>query len=335
MISIPIYHLMVYNGVFYTDNTNAYIGLALSVGGAIPADYAFMAMSAYFLIRKDSGSNIKRFIMLLLQVIVLFLIKYITLRSLFGYNNTEYFVDFFLMKGAWWYIYPYLCLLITYPLINNMIAGISDRLLCVITLVLGIILLFQGIYNHESFIQDLIAFLFTYVLFAYLNRRGFFDKQINKRLLTVIVIVCEIIMIGASLIVKSGALSIASSRVNEIIRFIIGRYHPLSVLVGYLLFLIFLNVDIGYHMWINRLARVTLYVFLLHDTIMGVFWYFGVCDSKYAGYDTISFVMWMIIYVVTCFLVCSLIKILYDKTLYRLFSKAISKIGNDNGKYSR
>jgi hypothetical protein len=38
MCTIPIYHLMVYNGVYYVDNANGILALIFTVGGAIPAD---------------------------------------------------------------------------------------------------------------------------------------------------------------------------------------------------------------------------------------------------------------------------------------------------------
>ena len=331
MISIPIYHLVVYNGVFYLDNSNAYWSLALTVGGAIPADYAFMAMSVYFLVRKKE-SNIKRFVVLLFQVVCLFAVKYLTLCCLFGFSDRNYYVDIFLMKGAWWYIYPYLVISLIYPFINKFIEIISKRTMYIITVCLGIVICVQAVINSPSFIQDLVAFLFTYMIFACFRENKDFVDRIRKKHVILIIVLCEILMLIMVFAAKSGVTGMTEQASYELIRFVIGRYHPVSIVMGYAMFFLFKNIDIGYNKVINKIASVTFYVFLLHDTIMGIFWYYGKCDSRYGHYTTGEFFLWMLIYVVTCFLLCGVIQFIYENTLLRLYKILIDKLVKANDK---
>ena len=63
MLTIPVYHLMLYNGVFYMDyHKNVAPGLFLSSGGAITADYAFIALTSYFLLESKDRPVIRRFL---------------------------------------------------------------------------------------------------------------------------------------------------------------------------------------------------------------------------------------------------------------------------------
>ena len=51
MLSVVVYHLVLYNGVLATEfNPKTLIGLLATSGGAIVADYAFICLSAYFLL---------------------------------------------------------------------------------------------------------------------------------------------------------------------------------------------------------------------------------------------------------------------------------------------
>lgn len=119
MCAIPAYHLMLYNGVIYVPyHSNTIIGLICSCGFAIAGNYAFLALSVYYLLEAKDKPVIKKFLSVGMQVFLLYLVKVITLRSMFGFHNQKFFVDLFLMHGAWWYIYAYLILMLLYPLLN-------------------------------------------------------------------------------------------------------------------------------------------------------------------------------------------------------------------------
>lgn len=373
MCTIPIYHLMVYNGVYYVNNANGILALIFTVGGAISADYAFVALSSYFMLeRKEENKTmakkgirgflsqpvIKRFLYLVAQVLTLYIVKVVVLRLLFGYNNTEYFVDFFLMKGAWWYIYPYMVLSLIYPILNRFIARLKDNMLGVVTVVLGVIFVLNGVRNNGSFLQDMEAFIFVYFLMAVLKRwdyKYYFGLPTKRKIMGSFAATCYGLMLFATIYVKKIAMSyvalngavengdFATQGIKQTIsdiqdvaitnvtsqgmtNFVIGRYHLLSLLMGIAIFFVFKDIDIGIKPVINKISKTTMYVFLLHDTWMGVFWYFGKCWNDFGEYSTPEFLLWMMIYLVSSFVMAGLCCVIYEKCIKRIWSVLIDKL---------
>ena len=329
MCTIPVYHLMVYNGVLYLDNTNAILALVLSVGGAIPADYAFMAMSAYFFLETKERPVIRRFLLLGAQVLTLYIIKAVTLRSLFGYHNTEYFIDFFLMKGAWWYIYPYLLLSLCYPLLNRAVYGLKKRGLYLLTAALFLVLLWYGISNRNHFAGDLAAFLFTYFFMGCLKRDGYqklLGIRISRKNMAILALFGYALLLLTALAVKMPVFGIQTKVVRKVLQHLIGRYQIVAVFMGYAVFFLFREIPMAYHRIVHTLSGWTMYVFLLHDTWMGVFWYFGVCGNDLGRETPPAFVFWTLCYPLTAFLAAGVVKKAYDMCLAPLWSRAVQKI---------
>ncbi len=64
---------------------------------------------------------------------------------------------------------------------------------------------------------------------------------------------------------------------------------------------------------INAFAKNVFFVFLLHETVMGLFWYVGKINGQYAYYSDQEFILWLIVYVGTCLLFGSLVGVLYRR----------------------
>ncbi len=357
MCAIPLYHLMLYNGVHYVNEPTSIVALVLTVGGAIPADYAFMALSAYFML-ESRYVKLKRFLFLAAQVLTLYIIKVVTLRGLFGYNNTEYFVDFFLMKGAWWYIYPYLVLSLIYPWLNSFIERVGHIITCLITVLFGCLFFYNGILTQTSFIKDMTAFLFIYFFMACMRNsdyKRYLGFKTNKYAMGAIALAAYLIMLGVNLYVKiesmkyvaefgssadgqfamqgviQSARDIFAGNITDmtykgLINYTIGKYHFLSMIMGLAVFFMFRDIDIGSKVWINKLAKTTFYVFLLHDTWMGIFWKLGKCGNDFGYYSMPAFLLWSILYVASAFVVAGMIGLLYDRCIKPLWAIVINRI---------
>ena len=174
MLTIPVYHLMLYNGVFYMDyHKNVAPGLFLSSGGAITADYAFIALTSYFLLETKDRPIIRRFLTFGAQVLTLYVIRFAVIRSLWGFDSGNWFVEDYILGGAWWFVAPYMVMLLLYLWFNQWMEKMSlcwHRVLC---LGLGICFVANGITLRMNFVNDLIAFLFTYVMMGYLRRKNY------------------------------------------------------------------------------------------------------------------------------------------------------------------
>ena len=174
MLTIPVYHLMLYNGVFYMDyHKNVAPGLFLSSGGAITADYAFIALTSYFLLETKDRPIIRRFLTFGAQVLTLYVIRFAVIRSLWGFDSGNWFVEDYILGGAWWFVAPYMVMLLLYPWLNQWMQKMTICWHGVLCLGLGICFVANSITLRMNFVNDLIAFLFTYVTMGYLRRKDY------------------------------------------------------------------------------------------------------------------------------------------------------------------
>ncbi|MCR5545818.1 MAG: acyltransferase family protein [Lachnospiraceae bacterium] len=335
MIAILNYHLMLYNGVWFHEyNTNTLIGIMISVIGAIPADYCFIAMSSYFLLKENEKpcghlfgklpvykKSIHRFWRFLTLCLSMYVIKVLVLRGLFGYNNKEYFVDVFLMKGAWWYVYPYLCLLLAYPYLNKLMQKINSIIHLMLVAFLGLGFIWISYRNETIFVYDLWGFLFDYVLVAYILRKD--GESLSRRFYGVCSGICAGFLLGCCIFVCVPYHNVSLEQGHYVISLLVGRYSFPAVLMGIFTFFFVLKSKIPYKKWINKIASITMFVFLLHDTWMGVFWYLGKCDNQYVYYSTPTFIFWGVMFVATAFLVSGIIGTIYKSKIQPLWEKAI------------
>ena len=81
----------------------------------------------------------------------------------------------------------------------------------------------------------------------------------------------------------------------ELTKRLMGRYSLPAAILGIVLFFAVREIQIQPRLWITVLADTTMYVFLLHDTVMGVFWYFGKCWNDFSYYSREAFCGWMMI----------------------------------------
>ena len=294
MCTIPIYHLMLYNGVLYVDyHANTILGIVFA-SGAIPADYAFMAISAYYLQEKNvtwNQKHIKRILNFTILLAVLYVVRFTVLRGLFGFHNTKYFVDLFLMTGAWWYAWGFAC--------------------------------------------DLIAF--SWVYFA----MGLLRKQSGKKRFGIKVTTSKLFLFSAVLYLCMTLLCIEARIPQsifpvevgmELTKRLMGRYSLPAAILGIVLFFAVREIQIQPRLWITVLADTTMYVFLLHDTVMGVFWYFGKCWNDFSYYSREAFCGWMMIYLAACYLVALLFQKIYQwgqRQCVKKRTDTFERVGNE------
>lgn len=113
---------------------------------------------------------------------------------------------------------------------------------------------------------------------------------------------------------------------NLIVKHLIGKYAPLQFVMGMSVFFFFRDVQMKQSQMINRLAKSVFFVFLLHETVMGVYWYFGKINGQYPYYSVGAFWGWLLLYLLSCLIVGVLAEALYTKYLAPLWRRIIDKI---------
>lgn len=329
MLTIPVYHLMLYNGVFYMDyHKNVAPGLLLSSGGAITADYAFIALTSYFLLETKDRPIIRRFLTFGAQVLTLYVIRFAVIRSLWGFHSGNWFVEDYILGGAWWFVAPYMVMLLLYPWFNQWMEKMTICWHGVLCLGLGICFVANSITLRMNFVNDLIAFLFTYVTMGYLRRKDYqrWILPTKKRWMAGIYLFGFLVTFFVSWYVKMPGVMENDAAANLIVKHLIGKYAPLQFVMGMSVFFFFRDVQMKQSQMINRLAKSVFFVFLLHETVMGVYWYFGKINGQYPYYSVGAFWGWLLIYLLSCLVVGVLAEALYTKFLAPLWRRIIDKI---------
>lgn len=330
IITILFCHLYIYNGVFYQEFTpNSIISLFLCAGTSVPSDYIFIGTSSYFLIKKKDKWHPKRLLSFLALVCTLLVFKLAILRGLFGYGNTQYFVDLFLIKGAWWYAMQYALMLLYYPLLNKLIYRKNPTLLYLCTALLFIPYLKNGVTNDMNDVNDLIMFVLTYLVMGCLYvhpPKWTFFKSHKKPFLIALALVCNLGMLISCVYTKLPVSGIELKVANDFIWHIIGRYCFPAMIVGLCLFELFREWDMAPSKLVFSLSKLTIYVFLLHETTMGIFWYFKKCWNT-LNYDPVpEFLFWSAMYIIGCFAFAAIMYRIYTTLFEPVWNKLIQKV---------
>lgn len=325
-------HLYIYNGVFYQEFTpNSIISLFICAGNSVPCDYIFIGMSSYFLIQKKDNWHPKRLFTFLALVATLWVVKMAILRGLFGFHNTEYFIDLFLINGAWWYALQYSLMLLYYPLLNKLIYREKPGFLYLCTGALFVPYIISGVTNNMNDLNDLIMFVFTYLVMGciYVHPPKFqFLSKHKKPILIALALICSLAMLVSCVYTKLPASGIPLKEGNDYIWHIIGRYCFPAMIVGLCVLELFREWDIKQSNIVLYLSKLTIYVFLLHETTMGIFWYFKKCWNTLNYIPVPEFLFWSAMYIIGCFAFAALIHFMYTKFIEPLWNRLISKLCN-------
>ncbi len=327
---IPTYHWLLYNGIFYAeDSVNNLISIVPFTGISFSCLYAFLTMSSYFLLKKKTSFNLRKVLNFGALCITLWLFKTILISSLFSGWRMNYFIDTFFLKGAWWYVYPYILLMIFYPLLNRFIYGCKNRTLHICTAFFGIWFLINELINNTIILNDCVMFLFLYFLTACFMRHesGEFYKKHKKVILICIYIICVVTLTGISLYLKMPDNGLSLELENDIFQWVHGRYNILGAISGIALFTYFKDIEVPYIPLIHKASKLSLFVFLLHETVMSIFWFFEIKSCEFLSYlPTAEFFGLFFIYIVFCILGAFLIYQIYYTYLAPLWDKVISRM---------
>lgn len=331
MIAVPLYHMMIYAGIIYMPyGTLTPEALFICSGSAIVADYAFMALSAYFMIDSKGKPIVSRFLELAFQIVFLYIFKYIMIRKVLAFPQKDYYVNDFFLKGAWWFIYAYLIILVIYPILNHLIFSLKLYQLKGICVVLGLLFLWNGIRNDVSTAHDILAFVFTYFVVGYLKRmdfKSYFGMKTNKSTMLAIYLVGAFATFFFLWWVKYPG-NLASAEVaSDVVRVLVGKYSFIQFIMGIAVFLFFKSLSMKQNPVINNISKNVFYVFMLHETVMAIYWYFGkmrTIDDVLPYQNLVEVVLWALIYIGSSFVFALIIRCGYEKLLGQAVKRMVS-----------
>lgn len=337
MIAVPLYHMIIYAGIIYMPYGNMTAeALWFCSGSAIMADYAFMAMSAYFFLNSSGKPIVSKFLELGFQVLGLYVFKIFMIRKVLGFPEIDYFVEDFFIKGAWWFIYAYLIMLLIYPILNRVVNHLKESQLFFVCMFIGAVFVYNGLRNDVNLFHDVIAFLFTYCVVAYLKRTGFkkyFGINNKKNAMISIYVIGYLATFLFLWWVKYPGNISSDDIASDIVRCVVGKYSFVQFVMGVAVFLLFHSIQMKSNKWINSIAKNVFYVFLLHETVMAIYWYFGkmrTIDDVIPYQDITQLIVWAIIYISSSFLFAWGIRMIYHLLFKRLVEMIVAFICNTN-----
>ena len=333
---IPCYHWLLYNGIFYAvDSTNNMI--ALSIFSSIPFTcmYAFIVMSSYFFVKKKFSWSPQKLFSFIALLLTLFIFKSILIHTLFWGWKMNYYVDSFFLKGAWWYVYPYLLTMIFYPLLNRFIYGVSMKILYGSIGLLGCIFMLNIVTNNTIFINDCVIFLFIYLIVGCIERKKetglvhpVYEKH-KKLICTITYLLAIILPTILSLQMKLPTCTLQLEQANEILQKVHGRYTYAGLIGGIILFYFFKRIQIPYTPIIHQISKLTLFVFLLHESVMCIFWFFEIKSCEFLAYlPAAEFWGLLLIYMIFTIFGAFLAYQVYYTFIAPLWDKAVTLLCN-------
>lgn len=241
---------------------------------------------------------------------------------------------------SYWFLRCFLLLYMISPILNKIIDNINQKefkkILFTLIFIFSILpsISAQEIYNNGGG-YSLGNFIMLYMIGAYFRRYPLKDsylfcklkKSMSMVILTVVFLLCFLMNLGmyyfALGIQSFGFLGGYISRI--ITSMTLSYDNPLVILGALCFFLFFGFVDIGYNKWINRIAKATLGVYLIHENayiknfLYAMFGFGG-------GASVTSY--WIILEVIgssiTLFIICVIIEWLRQLLFYGIYHLKIS-----------
>ena len=326
MISIPTYHLLLYNGFFGMEwCPKLILAILLNVGCAIPADYIFMSISCYFWVNKwKDAMDIKRYlckwVALAINVAVIYALRYGVLHGLYGACD-DLFVGLFLLHGAWWYIYTYLIMMLIYPALNILLQKSGKTFLLILLSIVIVIFIILGITADNTIMGDLLCFIMVYLIIG-IYHKYYSEIRLKNQTGIVILIACYIIMAVICLVSKYYANEYWSMEfANKVIMYVMGKRSVLGAILGMTFFELFKGINIKHNRFINFMGKSTFYVFLLHETLLGILGFIGYGVGDLIDYSIGKLLVFILIYLVLSFIFASLIMVIYNNTIGKVVDR--------------
>ena len=322
MIIIISHHFVVHGiilseaPVSITYNLNSTISYLIGCGGYL-GNSIFMIISGYFMIYREC--NWKRIIVLVFSMICY---SWLIAILFYGSGYVEYTVKnvlsamFPFLRGYNWFVCCYIIFFLFLPIINPILENFSKNQYLLFVCLLWI---FYGIFPYfyiETFMNaPIIQFLFMYSIGGYIRRYGN-SKWIQQKkiwwaifLFNVLFLLCSIMLIG--IIGMSGK-----------------EYHFVPFFSNFIavsLFMIFVLKTPWKNLWINRIAKSVLGVYLIHDNPIVRHWLWRKFYPNLAYLDESYFILFMIGKIIVVFMVCTGIDIVRQYFIEKPFVTYLDK----------
>lgn len=296
------------------------------MGGKIGSNI-FVLITGYFLINKTQGFDPKKIIKLWGQVffysITIFAVVVYT-KSIMYFVYNEGSIDisikdtlsalFPVSFSEWWFVTTYFVLYLIHPFINKLLHTLSkneyQNLLIITVITLSVI---PTLTNDFFVSSNLLWFIALYCIAGYIRLFGLSVKLKSKHYAVILAIAAVLTYLSSF---------IFSTPLYQ-------QDRVLVLVITVCMFMVFNNLNMKYHKWINIVASTTFGVYLIHDNEYVRTFLWQTVFKQVCYYKSPFIVPYSFFAVFTVFIACTLIELLRQKTVEKIFMKVI------NGKFEK
>lgn len=287
----------------------------------------FVLISGYFLVKFNfEAFNIKRILKFWGQVffysVFIYILLVITGICEFSFKS--------LAKAAlpiifdqWWFASTYFVLYLFHPFINIFLNKLDKKTFQSLLVLLIIICCIIPSFTFTSFQSNsLLWFITLYCVAGYIRLFGLNPTfKLRHHLFFCL-------LFSALRYLSSVITLVIGTRIPSAVRFSLAVYgipYVLTFLSALSLFMLFTCIKMGYHKWINVIASASFGVYLIHDSkiVRPLLWETIFKNASYQ--DTALIIPYSIGVVCLVYTVCTLIDLLRQRTIEKMFLSFVNK----------
>lgn len=325
-----VFHHFVYHGEFEWESSSIPITRLwnnfIFMGGKIGVN-VFVIISGYYLINNDGKifdiGRIAKFVgqvfFYSIAIYVIFGMIGISDIGVLSFIKSCFPITF----SQWWFASTYFVLYLLHPFLNKLLCSLDkslyQRLLVVLVVCWSIIPTFTtSLYQSNS----LLWFVTLYSISGYIRLYGLNHKFTGKHYF-VFFLICSFLTYASSVVFTTLGNKWKFFESNS--TYLYGQEKITTLLISLCLFMMFVNLKLNYHRWINKVASATFGVYLIHDNkiIRQCLWVDLFKNAQYQ--DSLFLIPYSIIVVIAVYIACSAIDLLRQYIIEKPFMMIVKR----------
>lgn len=329
MVMIMFYHFAIHGHFDFATASVSVTRLWLnfiSMGGKIGVDL-FVLISGYYLISDTKSLNFKKILKLWGQVFFYSVVIYV-LTCAFGISQFS-FTDlikciFPITFSQWWFASTYFVLYFLHPFINKFLCSISKKAyqsLLLLLIVFWSVIPTLTATKFES--NSLLWFMLLYAISGYIKLYGLNPKIKNNQYVIIFAVVSILTYLSGIAITVAG---VKFKSVASHFTYFYNQEKINVLIICVSLFMIFINLKMNYHKWINIIASASFGVYLIHDDnfLRTFIWKDLFNVSSFEGSAVV--IPYSIAVIITLYAVCTAIDLIRQKVVEKPYLIIVDKL---------
>ncbi len=329
LFSITICHFATHGGFCFDAQTVSiprFWWYFIEMGGNFGVD-VFVLISGYFLItEKYEVFNFKKILKFWGQVFFYSILIYFVFGAMgIGEFSMEALAKtiFPITFGQWWFASTYFVLYLLHPFLNLFLNKLEKKKFQSLLVLLIVIWCIIPTFTFTAFQSNsLLWFITLYSVSAYIRLYDL-NLRFTKKYYSCFWLLFSVLRYLSSIILILIGTKISIAAKHPLAFY--GTQSVLTFLSALSLFMVFKNIRMGYHKWINVIASATFGVYLIHDNnLVRPFLWKTVFHNAYFQ-DSILLIPYSIAVTAIVYILCTVLDLLRQRVIERPYMQLINR----------